>query len=751
MLKWILRCLDFKKTVFSVATIVLIICSFGLKHLLFDFKLDVMKECRFTQQVAFITVYDKHILDSEHLDKLAKMQQELSQIQYVQKITGLYTVPNLRRYLDEGQWYNVLENQHYDPQSLDIVKSDILDNELYTGKFISKKADTMLFYLYLPRDKYGDIDLKSRKAIQHVLDNYQTSFTTLFQSGVQEISYALANKSASDLMFCIPALFLLMGIIFGCLFRNIFLAILPLGISAYGTLCGLGMMGWAGIPVSALFIVAMVLTLAITVASSAHMIYAYQESKEAFPEALLQQHFARMFQKILLPLILAATSALIGFLMDILSFIRVIQDLSYAFSLCIIFNTLATIFISPLLLSMISTTKKSDHKIFNYISSGFLWANQYLTTHYRKVAAILCVLGIAGIFCASEMKIESLPYAMFKKNDIFMKQILFSGDKISGQNVLQVDVYSNEKNIFLNSKCLQNILNMEKAIMQVPNTSYTYSASDVIATLNQLFLFNTKKFFKIPENSAMLKIYFKELSEQGFMSSLMNNDFNKLSIFVSYNIYTSNELENYKQKIDQIVSTTLKETPLKFKIIDFWQEYASIVDNLIWLQILSIASIYLICCIIVGVLFRSVKAGIISVIPNIIPLCVIAIVQYSLKIPVTFISVLLYSIIVGLSIDETVHMFYTFKQNFLTLKNREQAVIAAIKSQSTPVAIASLAIMIAGLALLASQFLPVVQLGFLMGVGILSTWLADLVITPFLLRKANITKRLKALYNYQGQ
>ncbi len=742
MYQWILRCLDFRKTIFIIATLLLFLSSLGLRHLQFDFKLDVMKEGKFTQQVAFITVYDKKLLDSEHLDKLAKMQVALSQIPHVQNIVGLYTVPNLRRYLDDGQWFNVLENQHYDTQSLATVKSDILDNELFTGKFINKKADTMLFYLYLPNDKYGEIDLKVRASIQHVLNNYQTSFSTLFQSGVPEMAYAVAQKSVSDLLYCILPLFLLMGIIFGCLFRNMFLAILPLGISAYGTICGLGMMGWVGIPASALFIVAMVLTLAITVASSAHMIYAFQESNEAFPKELLQQHFSRMLKKILLPLILAAISALIGFLMDILSFVQVIQNLTYAFSFCIIFNTLATIFISPLLLSMISSNKKFDSKAFDYISNKLIHVNQYLTLHYQKMITILCVIGVAGLFCASAMKIESLPYALFKDNDEFMQHILFTGDKISGQNVLQVDIFSKEKNILLQPQYLQDVLNMERTIIQVPHTSYTYSAADVIATLNQIYLFNTKKFFRIPENSAILKLYMKEVSNQGFMSSLINNDYDKLTIFVNYNMHTSNELEKYKQRINQIVASTLTGTPFKFKIIDFWEEYASIVHNLIWLQILSIASIYLICCAIVGVLFRSFKAGIISVIPNVIPLCVIAIVQHFLKIPVTFVSVLLYSIVVGLSIDETVHMFYTFKQNYLLLKNREQAVMAAIKSQSTPVAVASIAIMVSGFVLLVSQFLPVVQLGFLVAVGILSTWLADLVITPFLLKKINIIKHL---------
>ena len=76
-------------------------------------------------------------------------------------------------------------------------------------------------------------------------------------------------------------------------------------------------------------------------------------------------------------------------------------------------------------------------------------------------------------------------------------------------------------------------------------------------------------------------------------------------------------------------------------------------------------------------------------------------------------------------------------------KNKQSAVTAALRSQIIPVTIASVTIALACAALLSSQFLPVIQLSFLMSVGVLSTWVSGLVITPFLMQKIDVTKNIK--------
>lgn len=750
MHQWILRCLDFRKAIFSIAAVLLVLSSLGLKYLQFDFKLDVMKKGQFNQQVAFITIYDHNLLDSKHLQLLGRMHRDLSKVKLIKRITSLYTAPNIRRYLDDNEWHNVLTENASLNSSLGEVKTDVLDNQLFVGKFINKQADTMLFYLYLPVDKYGQIELESRKQIQQILDQYKGHFTRVFQSGSPEMVYVFSEKSKQDFLICIPMLVILMSVLFGWLFRSVLIAFFPIGLSAYGIICALGMMGWLGIPASELFIVAIVLTLAITVASNAHIIYAYHESARYITNGSAHDKISFVLKKVLLPLLLAAGAALLGFFLDILSFIQVIQNLSYSFALCMIFTTFAILFISPLLLSAMSVYGVEERKVFYFISNSFLKINTFFSKNSIKVVIVLFLISLIGIYCALNTSIESLPYAFFKKNDPMMEDIYFASRQVAGQNTLQVDFLSKEKNAFRNPIYLQKILDEEKEILKISGTSYTYSAADVIASTYQIFLFNDKKHFRIPKDPRILNRFYSELSTQGFMAALVNKDYNKLTMYVTCNIYSSNALIEYKQKIENILKIGLEEEPFKFKVKDFWSEFARIVTNLLILQILSIFTIYLICFIIVGVMFRSIIAGIISVIPNFIPLCIIATVQYGLSIPITTMSVILYSIIVGLSIDETVHVFHSFKSEYLKLRSRELAVKAALKSQVVPVTISSASIALACLVWLSSQFLPVHQLGFLIGIGIFSTWVADLAITPFLLRKINTTKRLSVNANYSA-
>lgn len=743
MNKWILRCLVFRKTIITMAIIFLALCSFGISYLDFDFKLDVMNRGKFSQETTFVTMYDQHLFDREHLKKLGEIQKQLSKIGKIEKIMSLYTLPNIRRYLDEKKWYPVLENKNYTEQELRESKSDVLDNNLLLGKFINKSADTMIFYLYLPTDKYGSSDLQIRDAVQRVLTHYQSDFSRIFQSGVSEIVYVLAEKTKLDLLICMPVLFVIMSLLFGWLFRSLLISLFPVVIAAFGIVCALGIMGWLGIPISALFIVAIVLSLAITVASNAHIIHAYQESINKFSHLPFQDHISFVMKKMLLPFLLAVFCALLGFLLDILSFVRIIQDLSYAFAFCIICNTFSTIFISPLMLSMFNVKYTKERKIFSSTKEFLLKANDFLVLFPKYVTTFLLIICVVGFCCTINMTIESLPYVLFKNDEALIKDTVFSSKQVSGQNVLQINISANKENAFLEPVFLKQILNVEKKILSIDGTSHTYSIADVIATINQIFMFNTKKFFSIPENSAMLKLFYDELSGQEFMGLLINHDFNSISLYINYNLYSSEQVEKYKRKIDEQLKSALKGTSLHVEVIDYWSEYASIIHNLILLQIFSILTIYLLCFVVVGVLFRSFIAGMISVIPNVFPLCVIAIAQYLLNIPITLVSVILYSIVVGLSVDETMHMFYSFKQEYLTIHDRQLAAKAALRSQAMPVTVSTASIALACLVLLGSQFYPVKQLGLLTEVGSFATWIADLMISPFLFRKIMITKQLE--------
>ena len=323
-----------------------------------------------------------------------------------------------------------------------------------------------------------------------------------------------------------------------------------------------------------------------------------------------------------------------------------------------------------------------------------------------------------------------------------MKDLYFIDEKVSAQNIVQVEIFSKDKNAFLVPANLQAVLDGEKELLKIPHTTQTTSVSDIVATAYEIFMFNDERFFRIPKTQIILNKIYTGLEAQGISGQLVDKSYSKLNLYINYSMYSSMGFEDYKASVENALTNAFSDTSLRFKIIDHQLEFVRAVNNLLILQIISIFSIYLICFFTVGIMFRSALAGIVSVIPNIFPLCVISMVQYFCGIPISSFTVILYSIVVGLSMDETIHIFYAFREQYKISHDKPQAAIAALKAQVVPVTVASTAIAISWLVLLFSQFLPVMQLGFLCTIGVFSAWFSDLAITPFLLGKTNISKRL---------
>jgi len=135
------------------------------------------------------------------------------------------------------------------------------------------------------------------------------------------------------------------------------------------------------------------------------------------------------------------------------------------------------------------------------------------------------------------------------------------------------------------------------------------------------------------------------------------------------------------------------------------------------------------------VLFRSWRLGLVSFAPNIAPIAAVAAVLVWVGEPLRYSSVVLFSICLGLAVDDSVHMITRFRQ----LRASGIDVITAsfqARSEVGRVLVLTTAIMCAGFsALLFSSTPAIVTMGMLACAALLVALVFDLVMLPALLRR----------------
>ena len=148
------------------------------------------------------------------------------------------------------------------------------------------------------------------------------------------------------------------------------------------------------------------------------------------------------------------------------------------------------------------------------------------------------------------------------------------------------------------------------------------------------------------------------------------------------------------------------------------------------LQSFSVA--FLAITLLIGLLLRSFKMGIIAMVPNLLPVLLVISVMGWFGIPLSVATITVASIIFGIVVDDTIHFLYTYKNQDKTLPPM-QRLDHVFQQVGSPIITTTLVTGTGFLAFLASPFIPLGYFGLLISLSLWTALLCDLTLLPILL------------------
>lgn len=133
------------------------------------------------------------------------------------------------------------------------------------------------------------------------------------------------------------------------------------------------------------------------------------------------------------------------------------------------------------------------------------------------------------------------------------------------------------------------------------------------------------------------------------------------------------------------------------------------------------------------VAFRSLRIGLISMVPNIFPVAIVIGVLGWLQVPVNMGTAMITSVSLGLTVDSTIHYITAFERARKT-NSIPAALRIAHAGAGRAVVLAHFALVAGFLVLTASRFIPLVYFGALLSLSMIGGVFGDLVLLPLLLR-----------------
>ncbi|PIE23319.1 MAG: hypothetical protein CSA62_07950 [Planctomycetota bacterium] len=143
---------------------------------------------------------------------------------------------------------------------------------------------------------------------------------------------------------------------------------------------------------------------------------------------------------------------------------------------------------------------------------------------------------------------------------------------------------------------------------------------------------------------------------------------------------------------------------------------------------------FVVISVLMGVVFRSLRHGLIAVVPNSFPLLLTAAFMYVSNQHLRIVAVMTFAIAFGLAVDNTIHIFVRYRREQAKGGSVDAAVARALASVGDAVWTTSLLLLVGFCVLFFSGFKASYDFGVLACVTILAALFGDLLLLPALLR-----------------
>jgi len=290
---------------------------------------------------------------------------------------------------------------------------------------------------------------------------------------------------------------------------------------------------------------------------------------------------------------------------------------------------------------------------------------------------------------------------------------------------------------FENPRMMQKLEEFEDFIIAQKGVDTTISVADYVKLTNRATYGNDPDYYTIPDTRQGIGSLLESLSSSPeILEPYLNEERSIANILVRTRIVGSSDTLKLADKIHEWAAKNFPEASVRMTgTLYLLNKSANKVSRG---QMESLALAVFVILLVMSFLFVSFKFGLLSMVPNILPIVVLFGTMGLLNIPLDLSTSIIASIVIGLAVDDTIHFLAQFNHNVNTLYDEQEAIRATMATTGRPIAFTTATLCVGFLVVSFSDFRPIYHFGLLTGFILFVCLLGDLVVLPAILRFVKI-------------
>jgi len=644
------------------------------------------------------------------------------------------------------------------------LKQRTLTNRLFRDRFVNSDGTATAILLIFDQDVVEELDRRpTLSKVEELLEasKAEHSFEAALV-GVPVVNREYAVRLQQDMIHSIGLSGLLLVVVLFVLFRNRYSVFLPLGAVGLAVGMTVGYMVLAGDSFDIINAIVPTLLLVIGIGDAVHFLTTYYQELGAGEDKREAVH--RMVRRIGAACFLTSLTAAIGFASLMVARIDIIKGMGRVAAVGLMISYLVILILVPTVLSLVEAPKAAVTKDLDAGILGRLLRFVADQVMHHKPRIIALTAGVIILCLAGGQRVKTdnfLLEELFESNPV-SQSMHHTEDVLTGVMPVEISIHATKTDEsgavtdreygVLEPEILRGIVALQEHMASDPFIGHSVSVADLIREIGSVAEGNDS----IPdtkEGAIQRLLYFEMSEDPSFLDSMIDGPRARARISSSQRDWGTNNFFAWYRGgegtvchpeaqcgtpmltlIDNIFGTTNgKKDGLEVHVTGSNLVAARALSQLVADMIFSLGTAFAVISILMMVLMRSFRIGLLSMLPNMIPLLVCVGFMGWVGIPIRTSTALIFSIALGVAVNDTIHFVTRFREELFRTGDRKEAVRLTIMSTGRAILFTSIVMIFGFGTMMTTNFVGIFQMGLLGVVTLSAALLGDLLFLPVML------------------
>lgn len=673
-------------------------------------------------------------------------------VPYADKVTWLGNVEEITGLDGENQAVLIEDFLSEIPGTqagVDAKLQEALAEPAFVDNLISKDATvlTMIIDLeaYPGEDEDSNPQYSVVKAINEVLAEPAYSGLKPYLAGSPHFNYeydALAEQQTGKLFMMIFFVMAALLLWLGRGVRGIVVPLLVTSIAVFWTICTIGAIGFT---MNILSIALPTMLICVGIGDSMHGIVAFHDHVdrgESRTDAL-----KKTFAKVGNPIMLTSLTTAFGFLAYLTTHVKPYREMGVYVACGVFYAFVLSVILVPVLYSFGKKNPKASRKRSGRGSRGDIfdrwlqWVYRVVVHHPRMIIVFFCAILVLTFWGYTRVEVESNTSKLIFKSQPLRQTMDFIDERLGAGFSLEYLLNTGKASGVKDPEFMKRLDTLMTLADEHPLVTKSVSVTTVLKKMRRALHGNDPDFYVLPDSREALAqyLFLYESSGGDTLDRLVGFTYDKARLTLktkSLDTSQARELSDFMhKKIDELFADG------EVEIIEAggMKNYLALNDILFEGQRNSFIAALSVITVVMIIVLRSFKLGLISMIPNVLPVFVtmgfMGLVGWYMDV----ITISFAAVIIGVSVDDSIHFFTRFKTEFSKAGIYKEALKNTLSSVGRPLTFTTMVLVLGNGVFLFSSLLGFFKLGLLFGFAFIWALMADFFFSPALI---NIFKPL---------